>query len=52
MVVAVTAEAGVREMNRARESGFNGFIGTPLDPDKFPEQIKRILEGEEVWEIS
>jgi two-component system cell cycle response regulator DivK len=52
MVVAVTAEAGVREMNRARESGFNGFIGKPLDPDKFPEQIKRILEGEEVWEIS
>lgn len=51
MVVAVTAEAGVQEMNKAREAGFDGFIGKPLDPDKFPEQIKRILEAEEVWEI-
>lgn len=50
-VVAVTAEAGVQEMNRARDAGFNGFIGKPLDPDRFPDQIQRILEGEEVWEI-
>lgn len=50
-VVAVTAEAGMEELKRAREAGFNGFIGKPLDPDKFPGQIQRILEGEEVWEI-
>lgn len=50
-VIAVTAEAGVEEMRRAREAGFNGFIGKPLDPDKFPDQIQRILEGGEVWEI-
>jgi two-component system cell cycle response regulator DivK len=50
-VIAVTAEAGVDQMNRARSAGFNGFLGKPLDPDKFPDQIRRILNGEGVWEI-
>ncbi len=51
LVVAVTAEASVEQMKRAHTAGFDGFIGKPLDPDKFPEQIKRILSGEPVWEI-
>ena len=51
-IVAVTAEASQSEMNKARAAGFDGFIGKPLDPDRFPEQIKRILNGESVWELS
>jgi two-component system cell cycle response regulator DivK len=50
-VVAVTAEASVDQLNKARDAGFDGFIGKPLDPDRFPEQIRRILEGEPVWEL-
>jgi len=50
-VVAVTAEASVEQMRKAKEAGFDGFIGKPLDPDRFPEQIRRILAGEEVWEL-
>jgi len=50
-VVAVTAEANPEQMNKSKNSGFDGFIGKPLDPDRFPEQIKRILAGEQVWEI-
>jgi len=50
-IVAVTAEASKEEMNKARASGFDGFLGKPLDPDKFPDQIRRILSGEPVWEI-
>jgi two-component system cell cycle response regulator DivK len=50
-IVAVTAEASQEQMNKARASGFDGFLGKPLDPDKFPEQIKRILTGDPVWEI-
>ncbi len=50
-VVAVTAEASVKEMNKAREAHFDGFIGKPLDPDRFPDQIRRILAGEPVWEF-
>jgi two-component system cell cycle response regulator DivK len=50
-VVAVTAEASLEQMNKARLSGFDGFIGKPLDPDRFPDQIQRILSGEHVWEL-
>ncbi|MEJ5239993.1 MAG: response regulator [Anaerolineales bacterium] len=51
-VIAVTAEASLEQMNKARQAGFDGFIGKPLDPDRFPEQIRRILAGEQVWEMS
>ena len=51
LVVAVTAEATESNLQRARKAGFNGFIGKPLDPDRFPDQIKKILQGEEVWEL-
>lgn len=51
-IIAVTAEASQEQMNKARNSGFNGFLGKPLDPDRFPQQIQRILQGEDVWEIS
>ena len=50
-VIAVTAEASQEQMDKARQSGFNGFLGKPLDPDKFPDQIQRILNGEFVWEM-
>lgn len=51
LVVAVTAEASVEQMRRAKEAGFDGFLGKPLDPDKFPDQIRRVLNGQPVWEI-
>ena len=51
LVVAVTAEASLEQMTKARAAGFNGFLGKPLDPDLFPEQIRRILSGESVWEM-
>jgi two-component system cell cycle response regulator DivK len=50
-IVAVTSEATKEEMSKARASGFDGFLGKPLDPEKFPDQIRRILSGEPVWEI-
>jgi two-component system cell cycle response regulator DivK len=49
-IVAVTANASESYMQRAIKDGFNGFIGKPLDPDRFPAQITRILEGKSVWE--
>jgi two-component system cell cycle response regulator DivK len=50
-IVAVTAEASVEQMNKARDSGFDGFLGKPLDPDRFPDQIRNILAGDPVWEM-
>lgn len=51
-VIAVTAVAGLDQMRAAKLAGFNGFIGKPLDPDRFPDQIRRILAGESVWEYA
>jgi two-component system, cell cycle response regulator DivK len=51
-VVAVTAEASQEQVNKAKHAGFDGFLGKPLDMDRFPDQIHRILSGESVWEIS
>ena len=51
-VVAVTAEASAEQMRKAREANFDGFIGKPLNPDHFPDQIRQILSGEPVWELS
>ena len=51
-IIAVTAEASLEQMKKARKAGFDGFLGKPLDPDKFPDQIRKILSGEPVWEIS
>ncbi len=49
-IIAVTANISRQYVARAREAGFNGFIGKPLDPDRFPTQIRRVFQGEEVWE--
>jgi two-component system cell cycle response regulator DivK len=51
-IIAVTAEASTDQMNKAKDSGFDGFLGKPLDPDRFPDQIRRILAGEPVWEFN
>lgn len=49
-VVAVTANVMPQDIRRARAAGFDGFIGKPIDADRFPAQIRRILEGEPLWE--
>ncbi|MCP4417587.1 MAG: response regulator [Chloroflexi bacterium] len=51
MVVVVTAHGSSAEMQKAREAGFDGFLSKPLDADRFPEQIKQILNGESIWDL-
>ena len=50
-IVAITADANERAMKKAKDAGFDGFLGKPIDPDLFPEQIKAILSGEEIWDL-
>ncbi|HID54680.1 MAG TPA: response regulator [Anaerolineae bacterium] len=51
LVVVVTAHGSSEEMQKARQAGFDGFLSKPLDADRFPEQIRQILEGEEIWDL-
>lgn len=46
-VVAYTVH--VSEINTARKLGFHSFLGKPLDADRFPSQLAKILRGERVW---
>ncbi len=48
-IVAMTANVLPQDEARARSAGFDGFIGKPLDFDRFPQQIQAILDGEQVW---
>ncbi len=48
-IVAVTAQSDREELERARQAGFSGFLPKPLDPDRFPAQLARILQGEQLW---
>jgi two-component system cell cycle response regulator DivK len=50
-VVAVTADANPATMEKTKKAGFDGFLGKPIDPDKFPEQIINILQGNNIWDL-
>lgn len=51
LVVVVTAHGSSQEMKTAREAGFDGFLVKPLDADKFPDQIRQILNGVPIWDL-
>jgi two-component system cell cycle response regulator DivK len=51
LIVAVTADVSTDNMEHARSAGFDGFIGKPIDPDRFPTQIRSVLQGQEIWQL-
>jgi two-component system cell cycle response regulator DivK len=50
-VVAITADISKANLSRAQAAGFDGFLAKPINVDLFPDQIRRILEGEQVWDL-
>jgi CheY-like chemotaxis protein len=48
-IIACTVH--LNEVNNARRLGFHSFLGKPLDIDRFPQQLARILNDEPVWEV-
>jgi len=50
IVVAVTAQDADTEIPKAKEAGFDAYIGKPISRMRFPRQLRRILRGEDVWE--
>jgi two-component system cell cycle response regulator DivK len=51
-IVGISAVAGNEQVEKAKLAGFDGFLAKPLDPDRFPDQIRRVLSGEKVWELA
>ena len=50
-IVAVTADISAANLSRAQGAGFDGVLAKPLNVDLFPDQIRRILGGEPVWDL-
>lgn len=50
-IVAVSAADVFTAMPKAKEMGFSGFITKPVDFRNFPQQIKRIIDGESIWQM-
>lgn len=50
IVVAVTAQDADAEIPKCKDAGFDGYIGKPISRTRFPRQLRRILNGESVWE--
>lgn len=48
-IVAYTVHTS--QIVEAREHGFHSFLGKPLQPRRFRDQLARILGGERVWEV-
>lgn len=38
----------VSELHHSLDLGFDGFLGKPINAEAFPDQIKRILQGEQI----
>ena len=51
LIVAVTADVSQANLNRAKVAGFDGFLAKPINVDLFPEQVRRVLQGESVWDL-
>ena len=51
-IVAVTAQVLPEVVSQAQTAGFDGFMGKPLNFDRFPKLIRTLLSGEKVWGLS
>lgn len=49
-IVAVSAADASQSIIKAKSLGFNGFIAKPINDDLFPQQLKQIMSGQELWD--
>ncbi len=50
-VIALTASVMNEEVHMLQTAGFDGCLSKPLDMETFPDNLKRLLNGEHVWRI-
>ncbi|NWG17311.1 MAG: response regulator [Chloroflexi bacterium] len=48
-IVAVSAAEPAVAIPKTQAKGFAGFITKPIDDERFPQQLARIIAGEQVW---
>lgn len=50
-IVALTANVLPSDVEKARQAGFDGFLGKPLSFERFPGQLRQLAAGESVWQM-
>jgi len=50
-IVAVSASDPEIEIPKAKDKGFAGFIGKPIDVSQFSTQISAGIEGKQIWYV-
>jgi CheY-like chemotaxis protein len=50
-IVAVTAGIVAQEIEKLKQSSFDGLLAKPFDLLSFPDQIRRLEAGESVWQV-
>jgi CheY-like chemotaxis protein len=48
-ILAVSAADPAIALPKARTKGFAGFIAKPIDDRLFPQQVAKVIAGEQVW---
>ena len=48
-IIAVSAMDAALAIPKVRALGFAGFIAKPIDNHLFPQQVARIIRGEQLW---
>ncbi|MDZ4671962.1 MAG: response regulator [Phototrophicales bacterium] len=51
-VIALTASVMNEEVTLLRTKGFDGALAKPVDQRNFPDILKRLLMGEQIWRIT
>jgi CheY-like chemotaxis protein len=51
IMIAMTANVMSHDVEKLKNSGFDGLIGKPIMREQFPQLVERILRGESVWYI-
>ena len=49
-IVALTASVMYDDIRRVKRAGFDSFIGKPVRPKRFGDQVRQVLAGEVLWE--
>lgn len=50
-VPVVAYSVHTSEVNEARDAGFHSFLGKPLNAQRFPDQLRDILNNQHVWDF-
>lgn len=48
-IIACTVH--LNEIDNARDLGFSGFLGKPIDQNRFGKQYQDILNGQGIWDV-